>query len=413
MPGESKDIRILRDLARQVAEIAAKEVQDKRRDQWRRHNSLQRTRPLVYVRWLACRQEVFGDEKLGCEDPFFRPYERTLREAIFQDRLGDDFIIEPWIVVRARYAGPTGQRRWGPEIRHIPSPEKRGSWMFDPPLKDEADLAKLIAPRHAIDEQATARDLARVQEAIGDILEVALSRAPQLRMWGGDISTDLASLRGLEQMMWDMVDRPAWLHKLLAFMRDAILRAHEQAEAAGDLHLCDHDNQAMPYSLELADPAADGRAVRRKDLWVFLASQETTLVSPAMFEEFMLRYQRPIMEEFGLAAYGCCEDLTRKIDCLRKVPNLRRIAVTPWADLASCAEQIGQDFVLSWRPSPAEMICTGFDPERVRRTVREALKVCGECHVDITLKDVETIGGNFENLIEWTRIVRGIVEDHA
>lgn len=409
----NEDIRVLRDLAKQVAEIAAKDIQDQRRDLWRRHNSLQRTRPPIYVRWSACWQEVLPPDKLRCQDPFFRNYERAFRESILQDRLGDDYIIEPWVTVQATYATPTGPRRWGPEIRHIPSPEKRGAWKFDPALKTEADFDKMLGPRHVIDEAASARNLAKLQAAVGDILEVALDRGTHYRHWAADISTDLAQLRGLEQFMLDMMDRPAWLHKLLAFMRDGILRAQAQAEEAGDWRLCHHVNQAMPYAQELPDPAANGTPVKRSRLWVFMASQETTLVSPAMFEEFMLQYQIPIMEKFGLAAYGCCEDLTRKIGCLRKIPNLRRIAVTPWADVRYCAEQIQQDYVMSWRPSPAEMICRGFDPDRVRRLTREGLEAAKGCHVDITLKDVETINGNFDNLIEWTRIVRNIVENCA
>ena len=47
-----------------------------------------------------------------------------------------------------------------------------------------------------------------------------------------------------------------------------------------------------------------------------------------MHEEFLFRYQLPIMEQAGLVAYGCCEDLTCKIDMLRQIPNLRRIAVS-------------------------------------------------------------------------------------
>lgn len=408
-----KDIVILRDLAKQVADIAAGDIQDQRRDLWRRHNSLQRTRPLIYIRWFSCLHEVVPEDKLKCRDPFFRQHELSLREKIYQDRLGDDFIIEPWITLQATYATPTGLHRWGPEIKHHLSTEKGGAFGFDPPLKTEADLDKLVMPHHEIDEQATARDLAKLQDAVGDILTVNLDRGPYYRMWSGDISTDIAHLRGLEQVMWDMMDRPKWLHKLLAFMRDSILQVHEQAEAAGDWRLCDHENQAMSYATELSDPAANSEPVKREQLWVFLASQETTLVSPAMFDEFMLQYQIPIMEKFGLAAYGCCEDLTRKIDLLRKIPNLRRIAVTPWADVRACAEQIQQDYVFSWRPSPAEMICTGFDPEKVRPFIRAGLEASKNCHVDITLKDIETIDGNFDNLIEWTRIVREIVEDYA
>ncbi len=410
---DNGDILIVRDLAKRVAEVAAKDIQDERRDLWRRHNSLQKTRPLVYVRWIACRHEVIGPETLRCRDPFFRAREFALQDMLHQDRLGDDFIIEPWITVGATYAAPSGPARWGPEIRYHPSPENRGAWKFDPPLKTEADIEKIVAPRHAIDEQATARDFARLQDAVGDILTVNLDRGPYWRGWPADISTDIVQLRGLEEFMLDMVDRPEWLHRLLALMRDGILHAQAQAEAAGDWRLCHHANQTMPYALELADPAANSQPVKRDELWVFMSSQETTLVSPAMFDEFMVAYQIPIIENFGLSAYGCCEDLTRKIDCLRKIPNLRRISVTPWADVRSCAEQIGTDYVISWRPSPAEMICTGFNPEKVRRLLREGLEATKGCHVDISLKDVETIGGRFEDLVEWARIAREIVEEFA
>jgi hypothetical protein len=119
------------------------------------------------------------------------------------------------------------------------------------------------------------------------------------------------------------------------------------------------------------------------------------------------------MAKFGLVAYGCCEDLTHKIDMLRRIPNLRRIAVTPWANVSKCAEQIGTDYVMSWRPSPAEMICNGFDPARIKRVIRQGLTDARGCHVDITLKDVQTIAGNFDNLIEWVRIVRGIIDESA
>ncbi|MHC4715511.1 MAG: hypothetical protein ACYS5V_00940 [Planctomycetota bacterium] len=410
---EGRDIGILRDLAKQVADIAARDVQDERRDLWGRHNSLQRTRPLIYVRWLACWREVVPAEDLRCSDPFFRGYEDILLQSVYQDRLDDDFIIEPWVTVGAVYSDHTGPARWGPEMRRSERTAHRGSWAFRPTLVEESDLDKMVTPSHVIDEQATERKAARLHEAVGDILTVCVDRVPNFRHWGQDISTDVAQLVGLEQFMLAMVDRPEWLHRLLAFMRDGILRVHEQAEAAGDWGLCNHINQSMPYARELPRPAPNGRPAARSQLWTFMASQETTLVSPAMFDEFMLQYQLPITAPFGLSAYGCCEDLTRKIDVLRKIPNLRRIAVTPWADLASCVEQIGRDYVVSWRPSPAEMICRGFDPDRVRSLIRAGLDACRDCHVDICLKDVETIGGNFDDLVEWTRIVREMVEEYA
>ena len=408
MPG---DRDVLRDLARQVTEIAAKPVQNERRDLWRRHNSLQRTRPLIYVRWFACWSEIVPDASLACRDPFLRPFERSMRESILQDALNDDTIVEPWLRLRASFVAPDFAHRWGPPIRFSEKTAPRGSAAFCPSVIDESDIDQLVKPVHRIDEQATRRDFEKLSDAVGDILPVVVNRSPMWWNWAGDISTDIARLLGLEQFMLYMYDRPRWLHRILAFMRDGILDVHAAAEAAGDLRLINHENQATPYARELPDPSPSTEPVRREQLWCFLASQETTLVSPAQFDEFMLQYQIPIMAKFGLSAYGCCEDLTKKIGCLRKAPNLRRIAVTPWADVAECADQIGGDYVMSWRPSPAEMVCRGFDADRVRKLTREALAAAGDCHVDVTLKDVETVGGDFNRLVEWTRITREVIDE--
>lgn len=398
-------IAILRDLAERYREIAADPVNDMRRDLWCRHNSLKRTHPLIYVRAFAWQE--MPESRLTCEDPFFRGYEDAFRQSLFRATFNDDFIFEPWITVRAACVTPP-EGVWGLASPRTHSEDPRGSFVWDPPLRAEEDLDRLIEPHHIIDAAETARRVEKLADAIGDILTINVDRQPAYVVWEGDISTQLAYLRGLEQMMWDMMDRPAWLHRLLARMRDGILRTHEEAERAGDWSLSAHQNQAMPYAEELQSPTANSGPVTRDRLWIFLASQETTAVGPKQFEEFMLRYQIPIMAPFGLVAYGCCEDLTRKIDLLRQIPNLRRIAVSPMADVARCATQIGQDYVLSYRPSPTDMVGYGWNPDKVREMLVRDLDACGDCHVDITLKDVETVQGDPDRVRRWVDVVRAV-----
>jgi hypothetical protein len=402
------DIPLLRDLAARYLAQCTTPEQQRRRDLWRAHNSLVPTRPPIYVRAIPW-GEVPAVQAVQCTDPFYQGYERHLRQALYRGTIADDFIYEPWLVVGAACVTPPGGI-WGVEVKRIATDFSQGAAKFDPPLKALADLDRLVAPHHRIDEGATRQRLETLQAAVGDILPVVVDRAPVYRVWNGDISTQLAHLRGLEQVMWDMADEPEWLHRLLAFMRDGILTTHAEAERAGDWRLLNHENQAMAYAQELPDPSADPTPVPRKALWCFVAAQELTLVSPAMHDAFMLQYQLPIMREFGLVSYGCCEDLTDKIALLRQIPNLRRIAVAPSANVRRCAEQIGTDYVLSYRPSPAEMVCCGFDPAFVRRTIREALATCAGCHVDITLKDVETVQGDPDRLHTWAQIVREEVE---
>jgi len=403
------DVTVLRDLARQYAEIAADPIQDERRDLWRRHNSLVKTRPLIYMRGGVAWNEVPEANVQQCEDPLLGAQERRLRHLICWAGLGDDSVFEPWITVGATYKC----RGWGVEINRHFSDTPQGSWKADYPIRKPADLAKLRVPWHEIDEEDTALNAERLNDAIGDILTVNVDRAPVYRVWSADLSTELGYLRGIEHFMLDMIDRPKWLHELLTFMSDGVLRTHEQAEAAGDWGLSAHENQAMPYAQELPDPAANVNGVQRSSLWYYMAAQECTLISPAMHEEFILRHQLPILSKFGLVAYGCCEDLTQKIDMLRTIPNLRRIGIAPRADIHKSAEQIGTDYVISWRPNPAEMVCCGFDADRIRKITVEAMEACKGLHVDVTLKDCQTIEHRPERLGEWVKITRQIVEDYA
>ncbi len=405
MGANSPDKTILRDLARQYLDICNSPAQRDRRVLWRRHNSLKGDRPLIYVRAWAWAE--MPQAACRCLDPFLRQYENFFRSHLFWDTFQDDSIFEPWVTVQAVHT----VGGWGVPIKRNYSDVKRGSYKVDYPIKALSDTAKLRAPAHHIDEAKTAERVALLQDVLGDILTVNLDRGPVCRAWSADLSTDLGALRGIEHFMLDMTDNPDWLRGLLKFMSGAVLRAHDQAEAAGDWGLCAHQNQAMPYAEELEDPAPNRNGVKRRELWCFMAAQEFTAVSPAMHEEFLLRYQRPILEKFGLAAYGCCEDLTNKIAMLRKISNLRRIAVAPVADVARCAEQIGRDYVLSYRPSPADMVSYGFDTDRVRLILKRDLEAARRCCVDITLKDVETVQGDPDRVRNWVKLTRKVIDE--
>jgi hypothetical protein len=399
------DIQIIRDLAKQYAEIFAAPVQDQRRHLWRAHNSLKSTRPLIYVRAFAWQE--MPESKCICENPLLRMIENRLRHDLFWNSLDDDSIFEPWITVDAVYKC----EGWGIGVARHYAEEPGGSFKIDYAIKELDDIEKLRMPRHEIDEEKTAARLALVHDAIGDIIPINLNRGPAYIMWSGDIATELGYLRGIEHFMMDMMDNPEWLKRLVKFLSDGILQVHNRAEEAGDWGLCNHQNQSMPYAEELEDPAANITGMKRKQLWGYQAAQELTAVSPDMHEEFMLNYQIPILEKFGLVAYGCCEDLTRKIDILRKIPNLRRIAVSPFANAPRCAEQIGTDYVISYRPSPADMVSYGFDEDRIRRILTEDLTGCRNGHVDITLKDVETVQSDPNRVRSWVQLTRRIIEE--
>ena len=402
----------LQKLARRVAEIAGDDANEKRRERWRRHNEFEDRGIPIYIRAVADREIIVP--QLESTDPFLRNCELFLRRMILQSELNDDYVIEPWITVAAAKSLPDAGA-WGVPTGRAAEDLDSGAFTIAPPLKEEIDIGRLIPPRHRIDEEATGRLVSRLHDTIGDELPIVVSRAPYWSSWHADLSTDLGYLRGIEQMLWDMMDRPKWIARLLEFMRDGVLKAQSEAEEAGDWRFADHENQSMPYAASLDDPRVDSRPAKRSELWGFFASQETGAVSPGMFDEFMVEYQRPIAEEYAMISYGCCEDLSRKIDVLRSIKNLRRIAVSPFADVARSAEAIGSDYICSWRPSPADMVAYGFDEERVRRIVRNAREIfeANGSRYDVCLKDVETVQHDVKRIHKFVELVREETETES
>lgn len=412
-----KDREIIRDLAKKYSEIASSSVQDERRILWTEHNSLKKTRPLVLAGfgiWNMWCREFFGEKKLKCEGEFYRFYEQQLLLKLFRGKLGDDFVSEPWIEVRPEFKNNSGSSGspWGVELKNILSDLDNSAYHIDPPLKSLDDLDKLTQPDFSFDEKSTLENASKLNDAVDGIIEIDIPKGPYFQGFGGDISTTITKMLGLEELMLYMYTEPEKLHRLLAFIRDGVLSQHERDEREGNLSMSWSHNQAVPYAKEVGRPLPNHYGNKRNNMWYFCAAQEYTLISPKMHDEFLLQYQLPILKPWGLTAYGCCEDLTEKIHMLRQIPNLRRIAVTPSANLAKCTEQISDEYVISWRPNPTDMVCAEFDPVRIKKIIKEGMEITRGLHVDVFLKDVETVQGEPERLAKWVTIVRNIAEDY-
>ena len=161
------------------------------------------------------------------------------------------------------------------------------------------------------------------------------------------------------------------------------------------------------WSRELPQPDFDGH-VRPIDTWGFAESQETVGVSPAMFEEFVFQYQLPILSKFGLNWYGCCEPLDARWHLVKQIPRLRRVAMSPWVNLPKMAEVVGPNYVFSRKPAPVDLAMSHFDEDRIRRQLREEMRVLRQnhCRAEFVMTDNHTIGRDPQRVIRWVQIAR-------
>lgn len=105
------DRTILRDLAKRVAEIADLPIMAERREMWKRHNRLERVRPMILVFPEGAWRELLPASAMQCEDEALQNIERRLRTRLhYHEHIHDDTVIEKeWAVGKA--VASTG---WGP-----------------------------------------------------------------------------------------------------------------------------------------------------------------------------------------------------------------------------------------------------------------------------------------------------------
>jgi len=406
---DSKDRTILRDLAKRVAEVAALPVMAGRREMWRRHNRLKRVRPMILVFPEGAWRELLPETTLACEGEAARRMERTLRMRLYYpEHFHDDTVIEnEWIVNKV--VRTTG---WGLEVRHVPSAAPTGAWGFDPVIRGPADLQRLRFPEVRYDAEATRRGLEAAQGLFGDILDVRLKGVSRVSF---HLMNLYCQLRGLEQVMWDMHDNPGMLHDAMAFLEEGNRRVVQQYQDLNLLSLNNdsayHSSGGVGYTDELPPPDADPSRVRPCDMWASAEAQEMAQVSPDMHEEFIFQYERRLLQPFGLNGYGCCDDLTRKLHLVFQIPRIRRISISPWADVDACAERLRGNTIFSWKPNPAHLV-GAFDDQRVRDYVRHTLDVTRGCVIEMILKDTHTCEDRPERFTRWTAIARDLVENY-
>jgi len=396
----------VRELARQVAELAASDEYEQRRRRWRDVNGLRRpARAPVWCRPAGCWPELLPEDSLRCEDPYLRAVERRLRMDLIKHEIGDDHIFEgSWDVAAAFDCG--SQFTWGLPTQVLADHTDLGGWRYEPPLKTPEDFERVTLPTFTYNPDRTQEALSRADEVLGDILPVRLTCGPHL---SATMNCFVDQLRGLSEMMLDLYVQPHLIHRLMAKFLEASLRDLRAVEDSG--LLTPNNSGGMHCSDPInGDPPAG--QVRLRNLWCDANSQEFDEVSPRQWEEFLLNYQRPIFQQFGLVHYGCCEDLTTKIQGVLSIPNLRIFVCSAWTNLEKVIDACGQSYCIMWRQSAAEVTLPD-SLDKVEQHLDDGLSQLQGHYYQIVLRELQTLGGHPQRLHEWARLAIAKAEQWA
>jgi len=401
------DREILRPLARQIAEMAADPSQAERKARYKALNRREVVQPVVLIHELPWNQLNYdGSLTLQCQDPLLRNVENQMRRTIFQWKhfQGDMIVFPTWEVKKHVSVG-----RISPAIQEEILDADHGnnivSHHYIDQLADESSLDLIKTPEIRVDEEGTKREVAAISEAIGDILPVV-----ETGCWNGRFFSpwdELSMTRGVEPILTDLVERPEYLLDMVEKYTNCALEVLDTLEK--QQLLSGNPTTYIHWTAGLCDdlPGDTTGGVTRKNIWGRGMAQMFSAVSPRMHDEFEIEFAKRYFQGFSRVYYGCCEPLDNKIDIVRKIPNVTKISITPWANVDAAADKIGGDFVMAWKPNPAMVATPTLNEDALRKEVSQALAAARRNHtpIEVTLKDISSVHYNVENIVRWHKIV--------
>lgn len=412
----NQDIQILRQLTQQYVELIHTEEQ---RNVWQLHadlNDLHPQRPIVLIEELPWHELNFdGFLTLRCQDKDFREIEDFLRKKIFHYRyFPGDMIVQPYLSV-PKIIHSTGI---GVEVKEETlSLDKNNAVVahkYENQFSDISDPEKLHNPVITYKREESLQRFWKICEAVGDLIPVKLTGADTGYNLGHIAWDTIATFMSVEDLLYHLVDEPEMMHAFVSKLTDIFLDTIRQYE---ELNLLNPDSPdvhcSSTASRELMNAPVDLEHVKASNVWGRGLAQILASVSPQMHDEFEIQYASKAMEPFGLVYYGCCEPLDNKIDIVKKIPHLRKISITPWADINIAAEAVGKDYVISAKPNPANLPLASSQPDVIRKELRTLLNACRKngTPCELLLKDISTSGYCLENLIAWNRIAKEEIEN--
>jgi len=396
---------ILRELATQVRDLAADEVNRERVRRIREMHSLKPVRPPVWIDEIPWHEmNINGELRQRCETEEGQYMEQFFRRILYRwKHIQADMVVEDTFYVSKAYSETGIGIEVKEETRSTNTANRIVSHHYEDQLDSEEKVEALELPVIEALPDLDKENLETAHEVLDGIMPVK-PRGHGIYYAPWDV---IARLRGVENCYMDMMDRPRLIHKTIAKFIEIYNARFFQMEAQG---LLDYNMSALhctpPYTDDVPARDYDGGKVRIKDIWFRGMAQMFSSASPAMQDEFNLQYMRAFMEKCAISYYGCCEPLDKFIPYLKKVPNMRKIGVSPWADVRSSAEQIGGSYVFARKPNPAN-VGRDFSKEVVEKEISETIEACvkNKCPYEFVLKDISTVNNNPRNLIEWTKTV--------
>jgi hypothetical protein len=410
-----EDIKILRELGRKKAEIANHPSMEENIKLWKSTNDLKMVKPPIFIDEICWNEMNVDDElTLRTKHPFAQELEDYLRKEIYKwKHLPATMVVSPFIECpMVVYDSGFGIDE---KVETVQTDETSTivSRHFNILISNEDDIEKIKDPEIIYDQERTEQYYEVLKEIFDGIIDVKITGSRGLWFTPWDY---LIRVTGIQETMMNLVLEPQFIDKVVERYVDAsIVRMSKYRElgiwssnntnvrvGSGGYGYCSSLEEADKYPVNAPT----------KELWGCGNAQIFSEVSPEMHWEFSIKHELRWISEFGLSYYGCCEPLHNKMHVLERIPNLRKVSMSPWAKLDVAREICKDKYVMSCKPSPAVFAVDNWDPKEAKRQIWNILEQTKGCSIELVMKDISTVKYQPQKLWEWSRIAQETIDEY-
>ncbi|GAA0181800.1 hypothetical protein SH2C18_42810 [Clostridium sediminicola] len=406
-----KEMEILRKLGRQYAEIIASPVNDAKKKLWQSINDFKMERPMVLIDQIPWHEMNVNDElTLKTEDPFLRIIENNMRQTIYKwNHMRADMVVDPYISIPRAIQNTGFGIKADEDISVSDEANDVVGHSYNNQLKTEEDIQKIKTPIINEDKKCSKEREEMAKLIFDGIVPVRMEgHVPSFALWD-----KLAKWIGPQNVLYEVIDRPEFIHAIMDHFTKVNLEMIDQLEAKGLLDPfipythCSHNYTKDPLTKDFNPDMP-----KAKDCWTSGMAQIFVSISPALHQEFEFNYVKKIYERFGAVYYGCCEPLHNRLDMIKEIPNVRKISCSPWCDIDIAAEKIGSDYVISNKPTPANLATDRMQWDIIEDDIKHTMDAArrNNSPLEFILKDISTVRHEPQRLWEWEKRVMNLVK---
>lgn len=191
-------------------------------------------------------------------------------------------------------------------------------------------------------------------------------------------------LRGFQNLLEDVYERPDFAHRLLAFITESRIRWEKEKER----YLGSKTEQSNLYNDEV----------------------HSEILSPEIYKEFAYPYEKKLAEFYpkGIFYFHSCGNITPFLDTITSIRGLRRLHISPVTNFEIAARKVGRKLILQKRLDPISDL-ERSDKKAMESRIRETLKVGKQTIMELDPGPIQN--ASLEKVKTWIKLARKVIKE--